>query len=131
MLETPINRNYVRTGNWSVTAKVSRNDSKSSEASVLDIAAGGLLFVSDVNYENGEILRFDLHIDPMAPGIPRKIRIKTKGEITSNRGIRDGKNAFSVKFTEISKEDRIRIDELIRMTNYKYKIDAGLDNFDL
>ena len=131
MLETPINRNYVRTGNWSVTAKVSRSDSKSSEASVLDIAAGGLLFVSDVNYENGELLRFDLHIDPMAPGIPRKIRIKTKGEVTSNRGIRDGKNAFSVKFTEISKEDRIRIDELIRMTNYKYKIDAGLDNFDL
>ena len=130
MLKTPINRQYVRTGNWSVSAFVSRDDTDPwSDALVLDIAAGGLLFLTDMSYEKGDILRFDLQIDPMTPGITRKIPMKATGEITGDRGIRDGKRAFSVKFTEISKEDRIRIDELIRMTNYSYKLDSGLDGF--
>jgi len=131
MLRTPINRQYVRTGNWSVSAFVSRDDTDPwSDALVLDIAAGGLLFITDTSYEKGDLLRFDLQIDPMTPGISRKIPMKVIGEIISNRGIRDGKQAFSVKFTEISKEDRIRIDELIRMTNYKYKVDSEVDSFD-
>ena len=75
-------------------------------------------------------MQFDLHIDPMTPAIPRTIRMKVKGEITGDRGEKDDKRMFSVKFTEISKGDRIRIDELIRMTNLKYKVDAGIDNFD-
>ena len=132
MLENPINRKYVRTGNWSVTATVSKGDAQQrSDAIVLDIAAGGLLFLTDMSYESGDLLRFDLQIDPMAPGISRKIRMKVKGEVIGDRGMRGGKHAFSVKFTEISKEDRIRIDELIRMTNYKYKLDSELDYFDL
>jgi len=132
VLETPINRHYVRTGNWSVTAIISKDGEQQwSDAPVLDIAAGGLLFLTNMPYEKGDLIRFDLHIDPMAPGICRKIRMKVKGEITGERGMRDGKRALSVRFTEISKNDRIRIDELIRMTNYKYKLDAGLDNLDL
>ena len=131
MLENQNNRNYVRTGSWSVNATVKRDDTQQlNDVTVIDIAAGGLLFLTDISYEKGDSLRFDLNIDPMTPGIPRKIRIKTKGEVTSDRGVKDGKRAFSVMFTEISKEDRIRIDELIRMTNYKYKIDAELDIFD-
>jgi len=111
---------------------VSKDDAQQrNDVVVLDIAAGGLLFLTDVPYETGDLLRFDLHIDPMAPGISRKIRMKAKGEVTGDRGVRGGKHAFSVKFTEISNEDRIRIDELIRMTNYKYKLDAELDYFDL
>ena len=131
MLETPINRQYVRTGNWSVTSKVSKDDTQQwSDAPVLDIAAGGLLFLTDQPYKIGDLLRFDLYIDPMAPGISRTIKMTAKGEITGNRGVRDGKTALSVKFTEISKSDRIRIDELIRITNYKYMLDAGLDFLD-
>jgi len=130
MLDTPINRNYVRTGSWSITAKVCKDeDGQWSDAPVLDIAAGGLLFVTDVYYEEGDILQFDLKIDPMTPGISQKIPMKVKGEITSDRGVRDGKRAFSVKFTEISTADRIRIDELVRMTNYKYIMDAEQDTF--
>ena len=130
MLKTPINRQYVRTGNWSVSALVSNVDAQQwSEALVQNIAAGGLLFLTDISYEVGDLLLFDLQIDPMTPGICRKIPMKATGEIVSDRGIKDGKHAFSVKFTDISKEDRIRIDELIRMTNYKYKLDSELDNF--
>jgi len=116
---------------WSVDALVSKNGTGQwSEARVLDIAAGGLLFITDMSYEKGDMLRLDLKIDPMTPGISRKIPVKATGEITAARGVREGKLAYSVKFTEISKEDRIRIDELVRMTNYKYKMDSGLDSFD-
>jgi len=130
MSKTPINRQYVRTMNWSVSALVSKNDAEQwSDVRVLDIAAGGLLFLTDLSFEKGDSLRLDLQIDPMTPGISRKIPMKVTGEVTADRGVRDGKYAFSVKFTEISKEDRIRIDELVRMTNYKYKLDSGLDSF--
>lgn len=132
MLKTPNNRNYVRTGQWAVSALVSKEDDEQwSEATVLDIAAGGLLFLAETTYETGDLLHFDLKIDPMTPGIARKIPVVAKGEITGNRGTREGKCAYSVKFTDISKGDRIRIDELVRMTNYKYKLDAGLDMLDV
>jgi len=118
--------------NWSVNALVSKNGAEQwSDARVLDIAAGGLLFIADMSYEKGDMLRLDLEIDPMTPGISRKIPVKVTGEITACRGVRDGKLSYSVRFTEISKEDRIRIDELVRMTNYKYKLDSGLDSFDV
>ena len=132
MLETPINRHYVRTGSWSVKAKVKKEEThKWIDALVQDIAAGGLLFLTDMACEKGDLLRFDLNIDPMAPGIPHNIKVKAKGEVTGDRGEKDGKRAFSVKFTEISTSDRIRIDELIRMTNYTSKLNAGLDIIDL
>ncbi|MCL2153544.1 MAG: PilZ domain-containing protein [Oscillospiraceae bacterium] len=131
MLATPINRQYVRTDNWSVTASVSKSDSAEwHDASVLDIAAGGLLFLTDSSYEKGDLLRFDLSIDPMTPGISQIIPMKVAGIITDDRGVRDGKRAFSVKFTEISSKDRIRIDELVRMTNYMYKLDSNMDYLD-
>jgi len=99
-----------------------------SDAYVLDIAAGGLLFLTDTSYKMGELLWFDLQIDPMTPGISQKIIMKVKGEIIGDRGVRDGKRSYSVRFAEISNEDRIRIDELVRMTNYKYKLDVESDN---
>jgi len=132
MLVTPINRQYVRTGNWSITAIVSKADTQQwGDASVKDIAAGGLLFLTDMPYQKGDLLRFDLQIDPMTPGISRKIRMKASGEIIGDRGTREGRYAFSVRFTEISREDRIRIDELVRLTNYQYKIGAGLGSLDM
>jgi len=132
MLETPINRQYVRTCSWSVTASVNKDGAQHCiDAPVLDIAAGGLLFLTDRSYEKGDILRFDLKIDPMSPAIPRKITMRVKGEITSDRGMKYGRHAYSVKFTEISTSDRIRIDELIHMTNYKCRIDTESDFLDV
>ena len=131
MRMTPMNREYVRTGNWSVTAKVGKDDTELwDEVPVLDIAAGGILFLSDTPYVIGDKLWFSLKIDPMAPGIPRKISIKVKGKIVGDRGIRDGKHTFSVKFTEISSCDRIRIDELVRMTS-SHNLDGYIDPLDV
>jgi len=39
-------------------------------------------------------------------------------------------NAYSVAFTEISNSDRIRLDELVRITDSKYKMDIETDLFD-
>ena len=132
MLETPIQREYVRTDNWSVTAKVSKDENAEQwvEVQVPNLAAGGLLFLSKTKYDIGDILWFDLLIDPMTPGITRKIPMKAKGEVRGDRGETGGTYSYSVVFTEISKGDRIRLDELVHMTNYKYKLDAEADIFD-
>ena len=126
MWENPTNRAYVRTTAWSVTAKVSKDETAEEwfDALVLDMAAGGLLFLSEVPHETGDALWFDLQIDPMTPGIHGKIPMKVKGEVRGNRGMRNGMNSYSVAFTEISKSDRIRLDELVRMTNSAYAMDA-------
>ena len=135
MEEYTINRSYVRTNTWSVTAKVStdatedEDDVEWVDALVLDMAAGGLLFLSDIPHVTGDLLWFDLLIDPMAPGFYGKIKMKARGEVKGNRGMRNGLNSYSVEFTEISKGDRIRLDELVRMTNsgYKAEDDSFLD----
>ena len=135
MEEYTINRSYVRTNTWSVTAKVTVKSSDDVDdedldwvdALVLDMAAGGLLFLSDIPHATGDVLWFDLLIDPMAPGFYGKIKMKVKGEVKGNRGMRNGLNSYSVEFTEISKGDRIRLDELVRMTNSGYKPDDEPD----
>lgn len=66
----------------------------------------------------------------MTPGLSGSIPMKTKGVIRGDRGIRDNLHAYSVEFTMISKSDKIRLDELVRMTNYKYKLENDSDIFD-
>ena len=56
--------------------------------------------------------------------------MKVKGEIRDDRGMRNGMRAYSVKFTEIADSDRIRLDELVRLTNYKYRMDSEVDSFE-
>lgn len=132
MLEPQINRAYVRTSNWSISAKTSKDidGERWVNVQVQDLAAGGLLFLTESSHELGEALWFDLLIDPLTPGVNGKIPMKIKGEIRGERGGKDGMHAFSVAFTEIAHSDRIRLDELVRMTTYKYKVDSGLDIFD-
>jgi len=134
MIETPIHREYVRTDNWSVVAKIHKDKDADTEewteVKVPDLAAGGLLFLTDLTFEKGDELWFDLEIDPMTPGIYGKIRMKAKGEIRGDRGIRDEKHAYSVEFLEISETDKIRLDELILLNTIKYKVDAETDIFD-
>ena len=132
MIETRINREYVRTDCWAVIAKTSREENRGNwlDVRVPNIAAGGLLFLSDLVYEAGESLWFDLQIDPLTPGVLGTIQMKTKGEVKGDRGIREGLHAYSVEFIEISKSDRIRLDELIRITNVKYKMECDMDIFD-
>ena len=133
MLNTPVHRDYVRTDNWSVVA-LARKDAdgeKWFDVRIPNIAAGGLLFTTDLTFEVGDVLYYDMKIDPLTPGITTTIPMKVKGIIRGNRGQdRDGLNSYSVEFLEISNNDRIRLDELIRMTNYKGKLDGESDIFD-
>ena len=126
MYDNPTSRAYVRTNAWSVTAKVSKDEAAEEwyDALVLDMAAGGLLFLSEIAHETGDELWFDLQIDPMTPGISGKIPMKVKGEVKGHRGKRNGMNSYSIAFTDISKNDRIRLDELVRMTISSYRVDA-------
>ena len=126
MWENPTNRAYVRTNTWSVTAKVSKDETAEEwfDALVLDMAAGGLLFLTDLTHDTGDELWFDILIDPMTPGIHGKIPMKAKGEVRGNRGMRNGMNSYSVAFTDISKSDKIRLDELVRKTISAYNADA-------
>jgi len=132
MLESQINREYVRTDCWSVVAKASKdeNDERWFDVRIPNIAAGGLLFLSDLVFESGDSLWFELQIDPMTPGVVGNIRMKVKGEVKGNRGEREGLNSYSVVFTEISHSNRIRLDELILMTNMRYKLESTSDIFD-
>ena len=134
MLETPINREYVRTENWSVVAKTSKDGDAEPEqwtsVQVPDLAAGGILFLTDITYEKGDSMWFDLQIDPMTPGVYGTIKIKTKGEIKAVRGKREELNAYAVAFLDMTDSDKIRLDELVRLTNFRYKVDGETDIFD-
>jgi hypothetical protein len=132
MLESQVNRDYVRTDNWSVTAKLSKEADASEwfDIKVTNMAAGGLLFLTDMTFETGDTIWIDMKIDPLAPGIFGTIPLKVTGVIRGSRGTIEGKQAYAVEFTEISKSDRIRLDELVRMTNYKFKLETESDLFD-
>ena len=131
MLENPIHRDYMRTDSWSITAKVSReNDSENwFDVKVPNIAAGGALVVTETLFEIGEVIQIDMEIDPVAPGFSRKIPIKTKSVVRGDRGTKEGKHIYSVEFKGISNNDRTRLDELVRMTNYSQKLFSESDSF--
>lgn len=132
MVEPQIQREYVRIDNWSVAAKVCKDEyiDKWQDVRVSNIAAGGLLFLTELVYNIGVELHFDLSIDPLMPGFARSITMKVKGVIRGDRGMIDGLHAYSVGFTEISRSNRVRLDELIRMTNAKLKCESVPDFLD-
>ena len=131
-MEQQSNREYVRTDNWSVNAKVSkdRDAERWLPVEVPNIAAGGLLFLTDMVFNVGDELWVDMMIDPLTPGITGKIPMMVQGDITVDRGLVKGLHAYAVRFTVISHSERIRLDELIRITNYKGRLDEQADIFD-
>jgi hypothetical protein len=115
-------RGYTRTSSWEVSAKISADKHKWTEAEVLDIAAGGLLFLADSSHNVGEQFYFDLEINPKLLEVHGAVKIKVKGQIKSDRGVQKKKNAYSVEFTEISRSDQIRLDELVRLSTAKFRL---------
>ena len=93
-----------------VVAKVSKNSQEWVDAHVADISCGGLRFQIDRQFTIGDILRFDLYIT----NVMRDIKLKVKGEVIGELGVKDGMHAYRVEFKEISDEDRINLDELIK-----------------
>jgi hypothetical protein len=112
-------RDYVRTNNFSIDAKISEDGKDWFTVKVPNIAAGGLIFLTERSYKPGDVLNFELRIDPrIIIVIPLNMRFK--GVIKSDRGPQEGKNMYAVVFSEITTDDQIRLDELVRLTISRY-----------
>ena len=114
------NRSYARISNWNIDAKLSEDGNQWFDANVIDIAASGLFFLTDRPYAEGDSLWFDMLIDPKIIEVHKKIKLKVKAIIRSDRGVKNNLRAFGAEFIEISDSDTIRLDELIRVTNERY-----------
>ena len=126
-METKIRIN-PRTNNWKISAKISEATKEWFEVKVPDISAGGLMFRTERTYQDGDALHFDLLVDPVMHDIYGKIKemhIKAKAVIVSHRNSKNNTNSFGVKFTEMAAGDRVRLDELIRLTIMKYGNDSS------
>ena len=74
-------RKSVRTNNFTVTAKIKREDGSSSDVDVSDISAGGLLFLSKEAFAKGEKILIDLTIEPIVLIRYNPLSIETQGEV--------------------------------------------------
>lgn len=129
MMDYQVQRAYVRTDNWAISAKVSRSETAGvwSVVKVIEISAGGLLFETDTPYKKDDLLWFDLQIDSMMPGV-QELEVKVKSQIKTVREPRGDIRAFGVAFLEMPETTRIQLDELVLLTISKYKLGADLDN---
>lgn len=131
MIHSQIQREYVRTDNWSISAKV-RKDSETerwTEIKMPNIAAGGALIQTDKAFEIGDEVWIDLEIDPITPGITRKIPMNFKSIVRNDRGLTEGLRTYSIEFSGISKNDKTRLDELVQRTNYSSMLNVEADGF--
>jgi len=112
-------RDYVRTNNFSINARISKDGKVWHEVNVPNIAAGGLLIHTNQDFCCGEEVWFDMKIDPrLARIVP--ISVKTKGIVRVERGEYADQHQYAITFTEISSGDQIRLDELVHMAAHKY-----------
>lgn len=112
-------RDYVRTNNFAVHAKVSADGKTWYEVQVPNIAAGGLLILTDREQKIDDELWFDLRIDPrIAIIVP--IQLKLKGVVKVDRGMHDDKRMYAIIFSEITANDQIRLDEIVKKAIAKY-----------
>jgi hypothetical protein len=115
-----IRRDYVRAENWAINAKSSPDKNGWKEIKVSNVSANGILFHTVETLIKGDSLFVTLDINPKIVGFNTVINMKVKVRIMSERGMDEGMNAYGAEFVEISMEDQIRLDELVRMTIEKY-----------
>ncbi|MCL2019030.1 MAG: PilZ domain-containing protein [Oscillospiraceae bacterium] len=103
-------RAYVRDTLYRSKIKISLDGDIWHDAWVFDISAGGLKFVTNIMFEIGVDLWFDLNI----PEFLSKKQMKVQGTISRQEG-NDEKGMFiyGVGFKNLSKEVRIGIDESV------------------
>ena len=112
-------RDYVRTNNFTINAKISKDGKVWHEVKVPNIAAGGLLFLTERDYQCGDEVWFDMKIDPrLARIVP--VTMKLKGSVRVGRDDMADKHQYALMFTDISTSDQIRLDELVHMAAHKY-----------
>ena len=119
-----IRREYVRTDDWDITAKVSADTQKWFDVKVSDMSAGGLMFHFnsdagfDIVYKENDIVCLDVHINPRMLHIG-DIRIEAKAVIKSVRESGGG-YAVGAEFAELPQNTKIHLDEVISWTKTRY-----------
>ena len=117
-------RTYARTSHWNITAKIRESETEDwRPVEIPNIAAGGFLFHSEKEYKKGDILFFHLDIDTtvIGPYGPVKdIHMNAKAIIKADRGKHREVHVYAANFKEISTDDQIRLDELVRLTISRY-----------
>ena len=123
--------NFLHAGDtiadFSATASLDMDGKSHFAVKVLELSAGGLLFQSGIQYKIGDSLRFKLRIDPLhhggiGVGFYNTIIMDIKAVIKTHREDAE-KYTYGVKFTGISNSDKIRLDEFVRFTIFKYMLD--------
>ncbi|MCL2109331.1 MAG: PilZ domain-containing protein [Oscillospiraceae bacterium] len=105
-------RAYKRDPNFCTEAKVSLDGEIWHSAQIFDISASGLKFLTNVLFDIGEDLWFDLEIPEF---LHRHEEIKIKGTICRQENEDGGKFVYGVAFSQISHDLKIQIDENIML----------------
>jgi len=95
---------------------VSKDSKEWFEVQVPDISAGGLQLVTDRVFEPDEILCIDLNIDPLMSGNPNNFVLKAKLIVKRLISSRADSHTYSAAFSDISNEDKVRLDILVNWT---------------
>ena len=116
-------RTYKRDSYFCSDTKVSLDGNIWHDVLVYDISAGGLSFLSNIIFDLGEVLWFDLTI----PEFLSQNVMKLKGEISriEHEGSRF---LYGVAFMDISDDVRIGIDENIQMRDRIHKKKKGFSD---
>jgi hypothetical protein len=101
-------RTYRRDACYLTDAKVSLDGMIWHAATVYDISAGGLKFQSNIMFDKGEDLWFDLAV----PEFLSKQEMKVRGELC-RQDYENGMFVYGVAFKDLSKDVVIGIDENI------------------
>ena len=102
-------RAYKRDLDFCSDAKVSLDGETWHDAQVFDISAGGLKFLTNILFDIGEDLWFDLEIPEF---LSKHQEIKLKGTICRQTN-EDDKFMYGVAFSDITPELQISLDENI------------------
>ncbi|MCL1822808.1 MAG: PilZ domain-containing protein [Oscillospiraceae bacterium] len=104
-------RSYKRDTNFCTDAKVSLDGRIWHSATVYDISAGGLKFVTNIIFDMDENLWFDLDI----PEFLSKHQMKLQGVIRRQEDEENEQFVYGVSFINISPDIQIGIDENIML----------------
>lgn len=103
-------RHYKRSDHLYCTAKMSIDGKKWQEADLDDLSSGGLRMRTAESFQVNDVLWFNLEIQNFLV----EFSIKTQG-IIRRRTEFENEYTYGVAFINLSPDDRIRIDENVRM----------------
>ena len=116
-MESTNRRAYKRDDHFRSEARVSLDGEVWHNGVVYDISAGGLKFMTNIIFDVGEHLWFDLAI----PEFLSKHEIKLQGIIRRQEPDEDNRFVYGVSFKDLSADVQISIDENIMLRERFHK----------